>query len=70
MPASVKPKEEEKLWKCPITGRCSPKKIHRRCNGPDCNGEDCYDCCEMCQQVCHEPPMSSIDYDLPEGEVF
>ena len=61
------------LYKCPITGKCSPRKLHRRCNGDSCGEGNpaghCYDCCTMCQLACKKPPAPP-DYDLPEGETF
>jgi hypothetical protein len=54
----------EEGWVCPITGACTSRTLHRRCNGPACGGRDCYDCCSACQTECHEPP-NEIDYDLP-----
>lgn len=59
-------------YRCPITGQCSPRKIHRRC--AQCKDKlHCWDCCgnggsiaDSCKQAgCPEPSMDSIDYDMP-----
>jgi len=61
-------------YKCPISGTCSTRKIHRRCLECAKNGNDhCWDCCgnggtatNSCKHFCPEPLMSSVEYEIPE----
>lgn len=53
--------------KCPITGFPTNNKCHRQCDGNDCYGEDCWDCCADCQRYCKEPARNEDTVQLAEG---